>query len=155
MLFFFLFTTLLRKLWCAREIRANNPLELSTLLELVHYTCTELWAIMSYNKSYFADLSFDELNDFSPNLKGWRRYFFIGVSMITIILALIVQKAIYKSLKNLGPRPINKMIIPSQVCIFYSNYVFSLMKHISNVVHIYNACQDLGFMWKLRSCKFR
>ena len=65
---------------------------------------------MSYNKSYFADLSFDELNDFSPNLKGWRRY--------------------------LGPRPINKMIIPSQVCIFYSNYVFSLMKHISNVVHI-------------------
>ena len=91
---------------------------------------------MSYNKSYFADLSFDELNDFSPNLKGWRRYFFIGVSMITIMLALIVQKAIYKSLKNLGPRPINKMIIPSQVCIFYSNYVFSLMKHISNVVYI-------------------
>ena len=77
---------------------------------------------MSYNKSHFADLSFEELIDFSPNLKGWRRYFFIGVSMIAIILAVIVQKAIYKSLKNLGPRPIKKMIIPSQVSIFYSNY---------------------------------
>ena len=77
---------------------------------------------MSYNKSHFADLSFEELIDFSPNLKGWRRYFFIGVSMIAIILALIVQKAIYKSLKNLGSRPIMEMIIPSQVSIFYSNY---------------------------------
>ena len=82
---------------------------------------------MSYNKSYFADLSFEELKDFSPNLKGWRQYFFIGVSMIAIILALIVQKAIYKSLKNLGPRPIKEMIIPSQVSIFYSNYVFSVI----------------------------
>ena len=88
---------------------------------------------MSYNKSYLADLSFEELEDFSPNLKGWRQYFFIGVSMIAIILALIVQKAIYKSLKNLGPRPIKEMIIPSQVSIFYSNYVFSVMKNISNV----------------------
>ena len=42
--------------------------------------------------------------------------------MIAIILAVIVQKAIYKSLKNLGSRPIMEMIIPSQVSIFYSNY---------------------------------
>ena len=94
----------------------------STLLKLVHHYAKELWAIMSYNKSYFADLSFGELEDFSPNLKGWRQYFFIGVSMIAIVIALIVQKAIYKSLKNLGPRPIKEMIIPSQVSIFYSNY---------------------------------
>ena len=49
---------------------------------------------MSYNKSYIYDLSFEELEDFSPNLKGWRQYFFIGVSMIVVALAIIVQKAV-------------------------------------------------------------
>ena len=74
-------------------------------------------AIMSYNISYIHDLSFEELEDFSPNLKGWRQYFFIGVSMVAIGLAIVVQKAVYNLLKN-NPRAINQMIIPSQVSIF-------------------------------------
>ena len=72
---------------------------------------------MSYNISCIHDLSFEELEDFSPNLKGWRQYFFIGVSMVAIGLAIVVQKAVYNSLKN-NPRAINQMIIPSQVSIF-------------------------------------
>ena len=74
---------------------------------------------MSYNISCIHDLSFEELEDFSPNLKGWRQNFFIGVSMVAIALAIIVQKAVYNSLKN-NPRAINQMIIPSQVSIFQS-----------------------------------
>ena len=74
-------------------------------------------AIMSYNISCIHDLSFEELEDFSPNLKGWRQYFFIGVSMVAIGLAIVVQKAVYNLLKN-NPRAINQMIIPSQVSIF-------------------------------------
>ena len=73
---------------------------------------------MSYNKSYIYDLSFEELEDFSPNLKGWRQYFFIGVSMIVVALAIIVQKAVYDFLKN-NPRAINQIIYPSQVRIYY------------------------------------
>ena len=73
---------------------------------------------MSYNISCIHDLSFEELEDFSPNLKGWRQYFFIGVSMVAIGLAIVVQKAVYNSLKN-NPREINQMINPSQVSIFY------------------------------------
>ena len=72
---------------------------------------------MSYNISCIQDLSFEELEDFSPNLKGWRQYFFIGVSIVAIGLAIGVQKAVYNSLKN-NPRAINQMIIPSQVSIF-------------------------------------
>ena len=71
---------------------------------------------MSYNISCIHDLSFEELEDFSPNLKGWRQYFFIGVSMVAIGLAIVVQKAVYNSLKN-NPRAINQMINPSQVSI--------------------------------------
>ena len=72
---------------------------------------------MSYNISCIHDLSFEELEDFSPNLKGWRQYLFIGVSMVAIGLAIVVQKAVYNSLKN-NPRAINQMINPSQVSIF-------------------------------------
>ena len=72
---------------------------------------------MSYNISCIQDLCFEELEDFSPNLKGWRQYFFIGVSMVAIGLAIFVQKAVYNLLKN-NPRAINQMIIPSQVSVF-------------------------------------
>ena len=37
--------------------------------------------------------------------------------MVAIGLAIVVQKAVYNSLKN-NPRAINQMIIPSQVSIF-------------------------------------
>ena len=80
---------------------------------------------MSYNKSYIHDLSFEELEDFSPNLKGWRQYFFIGVSMIVIALAIIVQKAVYNFLKN-NPRAINQIIYPCQVRIFYRVFELNL-----------------------------
>ena len=74
-------------------------------------------AIMPYNISCIHDLSFEELEDFSPNLKGWRQYFFIGVSMVAIGLAIVVQKAVYNLLKN-NPMVINEIINPSQVSIF-------------------------------------
>ena len=60
-------------------------------------------------------LGVEHLENFSPVLRGWKQYIFIGLSVTAMGLAYFVQRAVYRSLKNLGPRPINQMIIPSQV----------------------------------------
>ena len=57
----------------------------------------------------------EDLNVFTPELKGWRLYLFTASSMATAIISLVTQITVYRSLKRLGPRHINQMIIPSQV----------------------------------------
>ena len=57
----------------------------------------------------------EDLNVFTPELKGWRLYLFTASSMAIAIISLVTQITVYKSLKRLGPRHINQMIIPSQV----------------------------------------
>ena len=69
-----------------------------------------------------------EMENFSPNLLGWEKYIFTGSALVTIGLAFLVQKAVYKSLKQLGDRPINQMIIPSQVKSVFSISVFRYCK---------------------------
>ena len=62
-----------------------------------------------------SSLSYEDLENFSPMLIGWRKYFFTGSALICVALAFLVQRAVHRSLKQLGTRPINQMIIPSQV----------------------------------------
>ena len=62
-----------------------------------------------------SSLSYEDLENFSPMLIGWRKYFFTGSALICVALAFMVQRAVHRSLKQLGTRPINQMIIPSQV----------------------------------------
>ena len=69
-----------------------------------------------------------EMENFSPNLSGWEKYIFSGSALVTIGLAFLVQKAVYKSLKQIGDRPINQMIIPSQVKSLFSISVFRYRK---------------------------
>ena len=56
-----------------------------------------------------------DLNIFTPELKRWRLYLFTASSMATAIISFVTQITVYRSLKRLGPRHINQMIIPSQV----------------------------------------
>jgi hypothetical protein len=70
-----------------------------------------------------------EMENFSPNLFGWEKYIFTGSALGTIGLAFLVQKAVYQSLKQIGDRPINQMIIPSQVKSVFSVSVFRHAKY--------------------------
>ena len=69
--------------------------------------------IMSTNTSLYLN----EIGNFSPNLFGWKRYVFTFSAIVTTGLAYLVQRAVYRSLKLIGPRPINEMIMPCQVII--------------------------------------
>ena len=73
---------------------------------------------MNSTSSYESNILVWNFEDFSPKLVGWRKYAFTGTALVGIGLACLVQRAVYKSLKQLGARPINQMIIPSQVCMY-------------------------------------
>lgn len=55
------------------------------------------------------------LEVFTPQLDGWRQYVFITSSLIISAVAYVVQRAVYRTLKRLGSRHINQIIIPSLV----------------------------------------
>ena len=57
----------------------------------------------------------EDLKIFTPELEGWRLYLFTVSSMATAIISIVTQITVYRSLKRMGPRHINQMIIPSQV----------------------------------------
>ena len=78
----------------------------------------------------------EDLNIFTPELKGWRLYLFTVSSMATAIISLVTQITVYKSLKRIGPRHINQMIIPSQVSKI--NYFF-LFKTVFKTVILQNS----------------
>ena len=57
----------------------------------------------------------EDLDIFTPELKGWRLHFFTVSSLVVAITSLVAQNTVYRSLKRLGSRHINQMIFPSQV----------------------------------------
>ena len=61
----------------------------------------------------------ESLNDFSPVLRGWRKNFFTVVALVITGLAILVQRAVYRSLMQSGTRTINQMITPSQVRFYF------------------------------------
>ena len=66
-------------------------------------------------KNITLNYNLEDLNVFTPELEGWSLYLFTVSSIATTIISLVTQITVYRSLKRLGPRHINQMIIPSQV----------------------------------------
>ena len=69
--------------------------------------------IMSKNTT----LSAENLQLFTPKLDGWRLNLFAIIAVIVAVTAISIQSAVYRSLKSLGARHINQMIIPSLVSV--------------------------------------
>ena len=71
-------------------------------------------------------LMLNELEYFTPKLEGWRQYIFTGAATLIAIVAFIVQRAVYRTIKRLGSRHINQIIIPSLVskCLFVFLFCF-------------------------------
>ena len=63
-------------------------------------------------------LSVQSLQLFTPKLEGWRLHVFAIIAVIVAVTAISIQSAVYRSLKSLGARHINQMIIPSLVSVF-------------------------------------
>ena len=57
----------------------------------------------------------EDLELFTPELKGWELHFFTVSSIVVAITSLLAQITVYRSLKRLGSRHINLMIFPTQV----------------------------------------
>ena len=70
-------------------------------------------------KNITIDYNLEDLNIFTPELKGWSLHLFTVSSIAIAIMAIVTQITVYRSLKRLGPRPINQLIIPSQVSKMY------------------------------------
>ena len=70
-------------------------------------------------KNITLNYNLKDLNIFTPELKGWSLHLFTVSSIAIAIIAIITQITVYRSLKRLGPRPINQLIIPSQVSKMY------------------------------------
>ena len=80
---------------------------------------------MNINKTYNNETYFwEDLKIFTPKLHGWRLYVFALIASIVALTAIAIQGAVYRSLKSLGARHINQMIIPSLVrpCLIYFIY---------------------------------
>ena len=81
----------------------------SQILRQYHFTIE-----MEYNTSILS-YNVDSLERFTPKLNGWKLYIFTVSSVLVAVISTIVQVTVYRSLKRLGPRSINQMIIPNQV----------------------------------------
>ena len=66
-------------------------------------------------RNHTSELKLENLERFIPTLDGLRLYFFTGTGILVVGMAVVIQRAVYKSLKRLGSRPINQIIIPSLV----------------------------------------
>lgn len=62
-----------------------------------------------------ANLTFQALESFTPVLDGWKQAFFTTAAITVTCAALVIQRAVYRTLMRLGSRHINQMIVPSQV----------------------------------------
>ena len=70
----------------------------------------------------------NELEYFTPKLEGWRQYVFTGAATLIAIVAFIVQRAVYRTVKRLGYRHINQIIIPSLVSKLFIIYCFFFVR---------------------------
>ena len=69
-------------------------------------------------KNITIDYNLKDLNVFTPVLRGWSSHLLMVLSITTALISLVIQITVYRSLKRLGPRHINQMIIPNQVIVF-------------------------------------
>ena len=66
-------------------------------------------------KNITINYNFEDLDIFTPVLEGWSLHLFTVLSIATAVISLVMHVTVYRSLKRLGSRHINQMIIPSQV----------------------------------------
>ena len=66
------------------------------------------------------------LDSFTPKLNGWKLSVLVGSASIIALIAIMIQSAVYRSLKSLGSRHINQMIIPSLVEVSFNIYLIHL-----------------------------
>ena len=76
---------------------------------------------MIKNNSLFVTQTLDS---FTPKLNGWKLSVLVGSASIIALIAIMIQSAVYRSLKSLGSRHINQMIIPSLVKFSSHIYLF-------------------------------
>ena len=102
----------IRPTYCNYKRRIIQSLHLSLQPSLVSKISTSMRNItLHYN--------LEDLNIFTPELKGWSLHLFTVSSIAIVIITIITQITVYRSLKRLGPRPINQLIVPSQVSKIY------------------------------------
>ena len=77
------------------------------------------------------------LEYFTPKLNGWKLSVLVGSASIIALIAIMIQSAVYRSLKSLGSRHINQMIIPSLVKVSVNIYLYSFMFLILVTFYIY------------------
>lgn len=63
-----------------------------------------------------------DLDYFTPELEGYPSLIFMALVILVFLTAFVVQRAVFKTLKRLGSRYINQMIIPSQVIRFLDHF---------------------------------
>ena len=78
------------------------------------------------------------LEYFTPKLNGWKLSVLVGSASIIALIAIMIQSAVYRSLKSLGSRHINQMIIPSLVKVsFLCIYLFISVFNSSHILYTY------------------
>ena len=82
-------------------------------------------------------LSAQNLQLFTPKLDGWRLNLFAIIAVIVAVTAISIQSAVYRSLKSLGARHINQMIIPSLVSVFKFHCQFNSLLFLLVLAHKY------------------
>ena len=77
------------------------------------------------------------LEIFTPKLNGWKLSVLVGSASIIALIAIMIQSAVYRSLKSLGSRHINQMIIPSLVKVSFNVYLFIYVFNSSHILYIF------------------
>ena len=94
----------------------------------------------------------EDLDIFTPELKGWKLHFFTVSSIVVAITSLVAQITVYRSLKRLGSRHINLMIFPSQVSEDPSKWrIFSQPGKIGTVKNTKSSFLIPGLKYTLRT----
>lgn len=92
------------------------------------------------------NLSFEikALEYFTPELQGWQLWTFLSAASVITIAAIIVQITVFRTIKRLGSRIINQMIIPTLVV---SIVVTSLDMISLTIKTLYYPMADLTGSW--------
>ena len=75
-----------------------------------------------------------DLELFTPQLEGWRQSAFTGSAILVALIALLVQRAVFRTINRLGTRYINEIIIPSLVSKVFLKR-FQMMSSYPHALH--------------------
>ena len=99
-----------------RILQRDEQLELSRWDKEIAFVHQSHLGIIAANMNTTKSIIIsDDFSRFTPELSGLRQIVFTCTIIFVVITALLFQRAIYKSLKRLGSRTINQMIVPTQV----------------------------------------